>query len=143
MLVTKMLHIDVKYEFFISVYGIAVTAIFFGAVLFVTLLLNLGRLHVQKPVELLRQGNVGEREPKTRWLLTILGVLSLGGGYYIAITTHNSVQAIELFYEEYPEYRDVLHIHSFDGMGYNALYGSPVVHAAQMCADGASLEAIL
>lgn len=58
-------------------------------------------------------------------------------------TYDNSVQAIERFYEEYPEYRDVLHIHSFDGMGYNALYGSPVVHAAQMCADGAPLEAIL
>ena len=58
-------------------------------------------------------------------------------------TYDNSVQAIELFYEEYPEYRDVLRIHSFDGMGYNALYGSPVVHAAQMCADGAPLEAIL
>lgn len=58
-------------------------------------------------------------------------------------TYDNSVQAIELFYEEYPEYRDVLHIHSFDGMGYNALYGSPVVHAAQMCADGAPLEEIL
>lgn len=58
-------------------------------------------------------------------------------------TYDNSVQAIELFYEEHPEYRDVLHIHSFDGMGYNALYGSPVVHAAQMCADGAALEEIL
>ena len=58
-------------------------------------------------------------------------------------TYDNSVQAIELFYEEYPEYRDVLHIHSFDGMGYNALYGSPVVHAAKMCAEGASLEEIL
>ena len=58
-------------------------------------------------------------------------------------TYGNSIQAIEMFYEEHPEYRDVLHIHSFDGMGYNALYGSPVVHAAQMCADGAPLEAIL
>ena len=58
-------------------------------------------------------------------------------------TYDNSVQAIELFYEEYPEYRHVLHIHSFDGMGYNALYGSPVVHAAKMCAEGASLEEIL
>ena len=58
-------------------------------------------------------------------------------------TYDNSVQAIELFYEEYPEYRDRLHIHSFDGMGYNALYGSPVVHAAKMCAEGASLEEIL
>ena len=58
-------------------------------------------------------------------------------------TYSNSVQAIKLFCEEYPEYRDVLHIHSFDGMGYNALHGSPVVHAAQMCAEGAPLEAIL
>ncbi len=58
-------------------------------------------------------------------------------------TYDNSVQAIDLFYEEYPQYRDILHIHSFDGMGYNALYGSPVVCAARMCADGAPLEEIL
>ncbi len=58
-------------------------------------------------------------------------------------TYDNSVQATKLFYEEHPEYRDCFHIHNFDGMGYNALYGSPVVHAAQMCAEGASLEEIL
>ena len=58
-------------------------------------------------------------------------------------TYDNSVQAIDLFYEEYPEYRDVLHIHSFDGMGYNTLYGAPVVHAAKMVETGASLEGIL
>ena len=58
-------------------------------------------------------------------------------------TYNNSVLAIDMFYDEYPQYRDVLHIHSFDSMGYNALYGAPVVHAAQMCADGASLESIL
>ncbi len=58
-------------------------------------------------------------------------------------TYNNSVLAIDMFYDEYPQYRDVLHIHSFDGMGYNAIYGAPVVHAAQMCADGASLESIL
>lgn len=58
-------------------------------------------------------------------------------------TYDNSVFAIDLFYEEHPEYRDVLHIHSFDGMGYNALYGSPVVSAAKMCADGQPLDKIL
>ena len=58
-------------------------------------------------------------------------------------TYDNSVRAIDLFYEEHPEYRDVLHIHSFDGMGYNALYGAPVVHAAQMREQGASVEEIL
>ena len=58
-------------------------------------------------------------------------------------TYDNSLQAINLFFEEYPQYKEVLHIHSFDGMGYNALYGSPVVHAAQMCDYGASVEEIL
>lgn len=58
-------------------------------------------------------------------------------------TYDNSVQAVELFYEEYPEYRECFHVHSFDGMGYNALYGSPVVSAARMLEDGASLEEIL
>lgn len=58
-------------------------------------------------------------------------------------TYDNSIQAIELFYEEHPEYRDVFYIHSIDGMGYNALYGSPVVHAAQMLEQGASVEEIL
>lgn len=58
-------------------------------------------------------------------------------------TYDNSVQAIDLFYGEHPEYRDILHIHSFDGMGYNAMYGSPVVRAAHMCAEGVHLEEIL
>lgn len=58
-------------------------------------------------------------------------------------TYDNSVQAIDLFYEEYPEYRDALHIHSIDGMGYNALYGAPVVNAARMREKGASVEEIL
>ena len=58
-------------------------------------------------------------------------------------TYDNSVQAIDLFYEEYPEYRDSFHIYSIDGMGYNALYGSPVVHAAKMCVEGAKVEEIL
>lgn len=39
-------------------------------------------------------------------------------------TYDNSVQAIELFYEEYPQYRDAMRIHSIDGSGYNALVRS-------------------
>jgi DegV family protein with EDD domain len=58
-------------------------------------------------------------------------------------TYDNSVQAVDMFYQEYPEYRNHFHIHSFDGMGYNALYGSPVVHAAQMRGNGAAVEEIL
>lgn len=58
-------------------------------------------------------------------------------------TYDNSVQAVELFYEEHPEYRGTFRIHSFDGLGYNAIYGSPVVQAARMCKAGADAEEIV
>lgn len=58
-------------------------------------------------------------------------------------TYQNSLQAVELFYEENPQYRNSFRVHSLDGMGYNAMYGSPVVHAAQMRDQGASVEEIL
>ena len=58
-------------------------------------------------------------------------------------TYDNSVMAIGLFYDEHPEYRDTFRIYSIDGMGYNALYGSPVVTAAKMRDDGAAPEEIV
>lgn len=56
-------------------------------------------------------------------------------------TYDNSVQAIRLFHDDYPEYPD-FRVHSFDGMGYNACYGAPVVEAAKMLEAGAGVEEI-
>ena len=56
-------------------------------------------------------------------------------------TYDNSVQAIRLFHEDYPDYPD-FRVHSFDGMGYNACYGVPVVEAAKMLEAGAGVEEI-
>ncbi|MCM1296077.1 MAG: DegV family protein [Muribaculaceae bacterium] len=58
-------------------------------------------------------------------------------------TYSNSLQAKTMFYNEYPEYKDTFHIYSFDGMGYNAIYGVPVVQATQMRDNGATVEEIL
>ena len=52
-------------------------------------------------------------------------------------TYGNSLLAAEQFFEEHPEYRDRVHIHSFDGLGYSALYGAPVIEAARMAESGA------
>ena len=56
-------------------------------------------------------------------------------------TYDNSVQAIGLFHEDYPEYPD-FRVYSYDGMGYNACYGAPVVEAARMLESGAGVEEI-
>lgn len=58
-------------------------------------------------------------------------------------TYANSLLAIDMFFDEHPEYKDTFRVHSIDGMGYNALYGAPVVTAAQMAEAGTGAEEIV
>jgi len=51
-----------------------------------------------KPVELLAGKHTGEREPKIKWLLLIIGVLTLGAGYTIALTVESPLAALLLFF---------------------------------------------
>lgn len=69
----------------------------FGAIFLLILLLNLRRIHLSRPVELLRGNNTGEREPKAKWLMALLGFICLGIGYYLAITTESPIKAISIF----------------------------------------------
>ncbi len=98
MLVTKLMRVGAMYEFAVYPQVIIITLAFFGAILFLTFLNNLRRLHLQKPIELLRDNDAGEKEPKTKWLLTILGILTLGAGYAIAVKTDNAMIAIGVYF---------------------------------------------
>ncbi len=58
------------------------------------LLYSLGQIHVAKPVELLHGEKTGEKPPKARWLLALIGVVLLSTAYYLAVTTKEPVQAL-------------------------------------------------
>lgn len=94
----KVMGMPVPFGFYISWSGMAQTAALFAVLLLVTLVRNLFKVRSSKPIELLHGGSMGEREPKTRWLLTLLGIVSLGGGYYIAIKTRTGVEAIMWYF---------------------------------------------
>lgn len=76
----------------------ASAAVVFSAILLFNLLLDLTRVKLQKPVELLRESAVGEREPKARWVLALLGICALCAGYSIAIFTHSAFDALALYF---------------------------------------------
>lgn len=98
LLLYRALDFGVPLGFYISWKGLTETTILFAALIGATVLVNLVKIQVSRPIELLRGGNVGEREPRTRWLLTILGVLTLGGGYVIAVRTRSGVEAVALYF---------------------------------------------
>ena len=59
---------------------------------------NLIRIGRSRPVELLRSASAGEREPKTRRLLVVLGLLTTGGGYFLSWKVQNPTEALVLFF---------------------------------------------
>lgn len=98
LLLLNLIHFDVGMAYALQPAVIAITAALFGGIFVLLLLSNLAQVVIAKPIELLRGGNVGEKEPRTRWLLVVIGVLTLGIGYYIALTTTQIVMALGLFF---------------------------------------------
>ncbi len=79
--------------------GVALSiAAVFGAVFLAVLLNNLRQVHFANPVELLRGGQVAEREPKTRWPLVLVGLAALSGGYAISLLVQSPINAMLLFF---------------------------------------------
>lgn len=98
LLLLKLLRFTVPMGFSVSGTGALWTAALFAGIFVATLLANLFRIGVAKPVELLHSEDVGEREPKTKKLLTAVGVVTLAAGYIMANTVKNPLQALALFF---------------------------------------------
>jgi putative ABC transport system permease protein len=98
LLLVKLMNFNVYFGFNISFEAIIATLGLFGAIFAFILLNNLRQIHVSKPVELLKGGQVGEKEPKTKWLLSTVGFTSLAFGYYIALATKMNASALLAFF---------------------------------------------
>ena len=97
LLLLKLLHIPSVLGFYISVKGIFTCLFMFGIIFLMILFLNLAKIHLSRPVELLRGNNTGEKEPVVKWLMALIGFICLGAGYYLAITTESPIKAITIF----------------------------------------------
>ncbi len=85
-------------EWELSGQALAETAVLFGAIFLLSYLNTLRQIHISNPIELLRGGQVGEREPKTKALLALASMICLAAGYYLAVTTENPLSAISVFF---------------------------------------------
>lgn len=98
LLIIKMLGGEVTLGFYISREAIRAALILFAIIFGCVFINSVRQVHLAKPVELLQGGNLGEKEPKTKWLMAILGLVCLGSGYYMALTVKNPVAALAEFF---------------------------------------------
>ena len=75
-----------------------VSVIVFGFIFVLTLIYNVISILRLNPVDLLKASATGEKEPKIKWLLFILGILCLGIGYVMALIIESPVTAIFGFF---------------------------------------------
>lgn len=98
LIILKMMDMGITMGFTFSVKALLMTLALFTAVFVFLYVVSVCRVHLSSPIELLRGGEVGEKEPKAKWLLAILGILCLGSGYYLAVTTQNPLTALAVFF---------------------------------------------
>ena len=99
LLICQLLNAEIILGFyFINARSLALSGAFFLVLDVVSYGVNCVTIARMKPVEMLSSANVGEREPKVKWPLLVLGLLALGGGYYISLTTQNPLKALVLFF---------------------------------------------
>lgn len=98
LLILRILDTEISLGFYISGNAVISTVILFAVIFFLIYLNTVRKLKSSKPVELLRGENVGEKEPKANWFLALLGVVSLGAGYFMAVTVKNPITALTVFF---------------------------------------------
>lgn len=94
----KLLKLNAAMGFSVSGSGVLNTVLLFATIFLATLLLNLARIYLAKPVELLFSDTVGEGEPKAKWVLVLIGILTLAAGYGIANVVKQPLSALLLFF---------------------------------------------
>jgi putative ABC transport system permease protein len=73
-------------------------AVLFTCIFFVNFLRLVIRIASSRPIELVHGSNAGEKEPRIKWILLILGLASLGAGYTMALTQDHAAKAVKTFF---------------------------------------------
>ncbi len=94
---TRMIGESATLGFHFSLSSFIITCAVMLFIFFVTYICMLGQIHLAKPVELLSGSNVGEKEPKTKLFMTLLGIVLLSVGYVISIVTEEPTKVLPLF----------------------------------------------
>lgn len=98
MLLIKLAGLSVSFGFKVSMTSLVVTTILFLFIFFVNYINTVRHIYKNNPIDLLKGSEVGEKEPKIKWLTLILGITSLSTAYYFSQTTKSVFDALMLFF---------------------------------------------
>ena len=98
MLLQRLTALPVLLEFRIPLNAVGATAELFGLAFLLVLAWDVAAVLRSRPIELLHSASRGEREPKARWFLALLGLAALVAGYWLALAVQRPSDALAVFF---------------------------------------------
>lgn len=98
LLLFKILNQSVLAGFHLSTMAFMETIAIFALIFLLTFIYTLWQLKKVNAIELISGSKQGEKEPKASWLITLIGIVTLGSGYYLAQTCKPSIEALTVFF---------------------------------------------
>lgn len=98
MMLYRLLDVEENVIFVVTKAGITYAIPYFCILYLLIFGYNLLQIRLSNPVALLHGSNVGEKEPKTKIVMTVLGLVCIGIAYYISFTTENPLKVLTLFF---------------------------------------------
>lgn len=94
----NLLKSDATFDLTVSSQGIGLCAIIFTVINILLFFNSLRQVRSSSAISLVKSEQTGEKPPKGNWIFGILGVLLLGGAYYISLSIKEPLQALTLFF---------------------------------------------
>ena len=98
LLLYKVVGQDPTEGFVFSSGAFVFTNIFFVIVFIICFVINTISINLGKPTDLLKSENLGEKEPKNKYITLIIGTVCLASGYFLALSTKNTFSAITVLF---------------------------------------------
>lgn len=98
LLLLNIIHFETNMSLPVLPLALILTTLLFIAVFLLLYLSNLRQVRKADPIQLLQSVNVGEKEPKVKVLLVVVGLISLGAGYALALMVKELYLVVSFFF---------------------------------------------
>ncbi len=94
----KIIKFDLIYQFEVNIFALVATLALFVAIFAIISISNTIVVYRTKTIDMLKADNTGETVPKSSFILTLLGIITISVGYGIALSMEDVISAIGEFF---------------------------------------------
>ena len=98
LLIIHILAQPIQFGFLISISAFTEMGVFYIIIFFLLYLYTVMKIYCMNPIQLLQAYKKHEKEPKTKIIRTIIGIICLGLGYSIALSIDNPLTSLLMFF---------------------------------------------